>query len=186
MSLNEKEPSELIFGWIDHSRYYGSLVWYPVVDKFFWTIELDDIKLNGQPLGICNGIKCGITTDSGTSTITFPTWAWTEVSNIFPEHKNCNSDRILGSMTFVIGGDDYTIPSHHYYEMIEQDDDTVSCETTISPLDIHLHSMHNLFIVGDTFMNIFYCVFDRDNDRIGIALAKHVYDESDVIFDSFG
>lgn len=47
MSLNDDENSELIFGWIDHSKYVGDLKWYPVIHKFFWTIKLDDIKLNG-------------------------------------------------------------------------------------------------------------------------------------------
>lgn len=77
MSMNDEEPSELIFGWIDSSKFYGELKWYPVVNKLFWSLKLDDVKYNNVSLGLCEHRDCMITPDSGTSTITFPTWAWT-------------------------------------------------------------------------------------------------------------
>jgi hypothetical protein len=44
-SLNDEEPSELIFGWIDSSRYIGELKWYPVISKYFWSVRLTDVKV---------------------------------------------------------------------------------------------------------------------------------------------
>jgi hypothetical protein len=43
-----------------------------------------------------------------------------------------------------------------------------SCSSVVSALDL---GNPNTFIVGDIFMRKFYTVFDRDNDRVGIALA---------------
>lgn len=45
MSMNDDEQSELIFGWIDSSRFVGEMKWYPVINKLFWSIELDDVKV---------------------------------------------------------------------------------------------------------------------------------------------
>ncbi len=49
MSLNEYDNSELIFGWIDSTRYVDELKWYPVVNQYFWSIGLTDIKVCYYP-----------------------------------------------------------------------------------------------------------------------------------------
>jgi len=45
MSMNEKEESELIFGFYDEKRYTGEMKWYPLIDELFWSIKLDDIEV---------------------------------------------------------------------------------------------------------------------------------------------
>lgn len=42
------------------------------------------------------------------------------------------------------------------------------CASTIMKMDIK----KEMFLVGDVFMRKFYTIFDRDNDRIGIAKAN--------------
>lgn len=41
--------------------------------------------------------------------------------------------------------------------------------TSISALDIEQEGTQNLFIVGDTFMQLFYTIFDRENNKVGFA-----------------
>jgi len=43
------------------------------------------------------------------------------------------------------------------------------CLGSIMAMDIK----DDMFLVGDIFMRKFYSVFDRDNDRVGLAKAVH-------------
>eukprot|EP00347_Sterkiella_histriomuscorum_P005441 403356609 len=177
MALNEKESSELIFGWIDHSRYEEPMIWHPVVHNFFWQLNLDDVLFNGESIGYCghNGVKCQITPDSGTSTIAVPSKAFEILSEYLPVKYRCATAKGLGTITFVVNGEKYDVPSHHFMERTPDDSTlfTYKCITTISALDIQQPDCDNMFIVGDAFMSLFYTVFDRDNNRVGMAKAIH-------------
>lgn len=45
LSVNQYEDSEITFGWYDTSKFYGSLSWYPVMNKLYWSVKLDDVKV---------------------------------------------------------------------------------------------------------------------------------------------
>ena len=45
--------------------------------------------------------------------------------------------------------------------------DMHACASTVMAMDIS----REMFLVGDIFMRKFYTIFDRDNDRVGIAKA---------------
>lgn len=40
-----------------------------------------------------------------------------------------------------------------------------------------VENAENLFVAGDLFMQIYYSVFNRDTDMVGLALAKHKHKE---------
>lgn len=65
-----------------------------------------------------------------------------------------------------------------YVNVYEKGDSV--CMTSISPLDIQQKGQQNLFILGDTFMQIYYSIFDRDTDRVGFARARHFKKEKQL------
>ena len=46
-------------------------------------------------------------------------------------------------------------------------DATTACASTVMAMDIS----KEMFLVGDVFMRKFYTIFDRENDKVGIATA---------------
>lgn len=42
------------------------------------------------------------------------------------------------------------------------------CSSTVMKMDIK----KDMFLVGDVFMRKFYTIFDRDNNRVGLARAR--------------
>lgn len=52
-----------------------------------------------------------------------------------------------------------------------------TCDHTIGKLDVGQAGLDNLFIGGDVFMQIYYTIFDRKNDKVGFAKAAHTAPE---------
>ena len=78
-------------------------------------VQLDDIKINGKNLNICEGKieGCLITFDSGTSLMSVPNFAFASLvqqkiptSNTFVE---CDNKNEFGDFTLVINGVDYPL-----------------------------------------------------------------------------
>lgn len=77
MSMNpDLEDSEVTFGSYDRDRFYGEISWHPVINKLFWSLKLNDIRIGNKSLGLCLKKNCMVAPDSGTSYLTMPKWAF--------------------------------------------------------------------------------------------------------------
>lgn len=72
--------SDLTLGYYDKTKYTGDLNWNDVLYKYMYGVKLDDVKVNGKSTGVCQGIKCLITFDSGTSLMSFPRFAEEQIN----------------------------------------------------------------------------------------------------------
>ena len=151
--------------------------------KLFWSVQLDDVLIDGQSLGYCgpnSGKNCYLTPDSGTSLNTFPGWAHKQFMESHGKTRPCKKgeEYEFGNMTFVVEGVSYDIPSHHWMTRTSgMYGSSGDCSAAIQKLDVGQDGLDDLFIGGDLFMQMWYTVFDRDNDRVGFAPAAHTHCE---------
>lgn len=70
--------SDLTFGYYDKTRFNGPVHWNDIKFKYMFGVQLDDIKVGGRHLNICDGRPdgCLITFDSGTSLMSVPSFAF--------------------------------------------------------------------------------------------------------------
>lgn len=77
---NNSKTSTLVLGGVDDALYEPPLIYFPVVNKFYWTIQASKILVGGKEVdGVCtNG--CKVVADTGTTLLTGPT---TELEKLF-------------------------------------------------------------------------------------------------------
>ena len=95
-----------------------------------------------------------------------------------PNDEVCENDRQYKTLTFELLDCDnikrkFSLESERYIAISDEEGGISTCTSVVAPLDIRQKGLENLFILGDIFMTKYLCTFDRDNDRVGIALARH-------------
>jgi cathepsin D len=118
--------SDLTLGYYDTSKFTGDIHWSDVKFKYMFGVQLDDIKIGGKALNICEGAKegCLITFDSGTSLGSVPGFAYKKlIAGGYPTIKNiveCENKNKFGDLTYVINGKDFTLtPDEWMFDQAE-------------------------------------------------------------------
>ncbi|MBN3278612.1 CATEA protein, partial [Polyodon spathula] len=164
---------EIIFGGFDPSHFSGELHWVPVTKQGYWQILVDNIKVNGEVM-FCSG-GCQAIVDTGTSSLTGPTADITALQQVLGASPldegtyavECGSINALPDLTFTINGAEFTLNPAGYIVMELFGG---LCTTGFQGMDIHPPA-GPLWILGDVFIGQFYSIFDRGNNRVGLAKA---------------
>ncbi|XP_042757267.1 phytepsin [Lactuca sativa] len=182
---------EIIFGGVDPKHYKGNHAFVPLTKKGYWQFNLGDVLINGKSTGYCqNG--CPAIVDSGTSLLTGPTSAITEINaaigikslasqefnsqlseqfadTIRDSDIDCGKAASMPNISFTLGGKDFVLTPHEYL-IKDGEGDGTRCVSGFMPLDIPT-SDGLLWILGDVFMGSYHTIFDYGNLRVGFAKA---------------
>uniref|UniRef100_A0A2K5HKQ5 Peptidase A1 domain-containing protein n=1 Tax=Colobus angolensis palliatus TaxID=336983 RepID=A0A2K5HKQ5_COLAP len=166
---DDQSGSVVIFGGIDSSYYTGSLNWVPVSVEGYWQISVDSITMNGEAIACSEG--CQAIVDTGTSLLTGPTSPIANIQSDIGASENsdgemvvsCSAISSLPDIIFTINGIQYPVPPSAYILQSEG-----SCISGFQGMDVSTES-GELWILGDVFIRQYFTVFDRANNRVGLA-----------------
>ncbi|XP_027712591.1 chymosin-like [Vombatus ursinus] len=163
----DNQKSMLILGAIDPSYYTGSLHWVPVTEQGYWQFSVDRITVNGQAVACADG--CQAILDTGTSMLVGPSSDILNIQNVIGATEdqyglfdiNCSSLSSMPTVEIHINGRKFPLPPLAYTSQ-EEGQCTSGFQSDGSSL---------LWILGDVFIRQYYSVFDRANNRVGLATA---------------
>ncbi|XP_068442537.1 nothepsin [Clinocottus analis] len=168
---------ELLLGGKDEALYSGPINWIPVTAKGYWQIRMESVAVQGA-ITLCPR-GCQAIVDTGTSLISGPTadiiilhqLIGATPTNIGEFLIDCLRMSSLPHVTFVLGGTEYTLTAEQYVKK-EMLGDKEFCFSGFMAADI-VSPEGPLWILGDVFLTEFYSIFDRGQNRVGLAFAKH-------------
>ncbi|XP_067913827.1 LOW QUALITY PROTEIN: pepsin A-like [Heterodontus francisci] len=162
--------SEVLFGGVDPSHYTGRINWVPVTRELYWQILIDKVTINGKVVACKKG--CSAIVDTGTSLLygaskpinTIQNYIGATPNKYGQYDINCNNLSNMPNVVFTINGVDYPL-SPTAYTLQQTYNNQKSCISGFGG------SGGNLWILGDVFIREYYSIFDRENNRVGLARA---------------
>jgi len=176
-SLLPKQNSAIMLGEPIKAMYKGDLTWVAVSKPFYWEVNLIDIEYDGVSTNACAEPPCKAVVDTGTSLLTGPSVYTTRMIRQLNVDRTCNDMENLKTLTYILSDDngEYRFDVDPKFFVLKSmakraDGKPKFCRAGMMALDVP-KPRGPLFILGDVFMRKYYTVFDRDNNRIGFALA---------------
>ncbi|XP_057583487.1 pregnancy-associated glycoprotein 2-like [Hippopotamus amphibius kiboko] len=171
LSNRKKNGSVVMFGGVDHSYHRGELKWIPVSQTNYWQITMNCITMDGMVIGCFNG--CQAILDTGTPLLRGPTRLITAIHSLInatPSDREykvpCSSVMQLPTFTLNINGTDYPVPAQAYIWKSPQGRCLSNfLEHTQKP------NKPETWVLGHVFLRLYFSVYDRGNNRIGLAPA---------------
>ncbi|XP_027815118.1 pregnancy-associated glycoprotein 1-like [Ovis aries] len=167
LSTDEQEGSVVMFGGVDHRYYKGELNWVPLIQAGDWMVHMDSISMRRKVIACSGG--CEAVVDTGVSVIKGPRTLIDNIRKLIgatpwgsKHYVSCFVD--LPSIIFTINGINYPVPARAYILKNYRGCYFIFEEIAVSP-------PIETWILGDIFLRLYFSVYDRGNDRIGLARA---------------
>lgn len=171
--LTDGGDSEVTFGGYRPEQMASDILWANVKIQSYWQVAIDDITFNNQPKHLCNGGGgCQVAVDTGTSMLAGPSELVDKLSDMVDAKSDCSNYNNLPTIGFQIGDRVLNLKPDDYMDSATND-----CSFSLMALDVP-PPKGPLFIFGDPFLRRFVTIFDRQNARVGFAVAKHSDDSS--------
>ncbi|KAB0377423.1 hypothetical protein FD755_011867 [Muntiacus reevesi] len=170
LSKSKPEGSVVMFGGVDKSYYQGTLNWVPLIQARTWRVHMDRISMNRQTIACSGG--CEALLDTGTSLILGPRSLVNNTLRLIgatprgsKHYVSCSAVNTLPSIDFTINGINYPLPAQAYAIK----DSRGNCYIGIREDSVSKST--EMWTLGDVFLRQYFSVYDRGNDRIGLAKA---------------
>mmetsp|Transcript_8163 Transcript_8163/g.17788 ORF Transcript_8163/g.17788 Transcript_8163/m.17788 type:complete len:398 (+) Transcript_8163:165-1358(+) len=163
----DDEESEITFGEWRPNRMASPLFWVPVSNPGYWQVEMTDITIKNKKQNLCEAKHCQVAVDTGTSLMAGPTEVVNALIDRLAVSSDCTNFDTLPDMGFLVGDHILNLKPEEYVDRGED-----GCSLALMTLDIP-PPKGPLFIFGDPFLRKYYTVYDRENLKVGFALAQH-------------
>eukprot|EP01017_Pseudomicrothorax_dubius_P031202 TRINITY_DN3959_c0_g1_i8.p1 TRINITY_DN3959_c0_g1~~TRINITY_DN3959_c0_g1_i8.p1 ORF type:complete len:438 (-),score=99.42 TRINITY_DN3959_c0_g1_i8:17-1330(-) len=192
--LNNQEKhdnrSSLLIGGVEPSLFVEkTLNYFPINDKKRWQVKLTSVHVGGKSVGICedNG-GCNAIVDTGTYSIAANPKFVVKMLKALKFAGNCDQTEELPPISFKFGDVHYSLDPSEYVIHTKGNRKVDKLITKLNrrrgkvrrrknkcaPALLPLKGLHeNTIILGEPFLKKYYTIYNLDQRKVGIALAKH-------------